>query len=169
MISPSGKRSQVTHLLVYNRAPLAPVSYLGNSPGLKYQLLQGNFDNTGEFKDAAIIDSGVVKSFNLAELKKQRPSFGVIYNGFLRIDNDGVYVFSTKSDDGSVLTIDDQPVVNNDGKHPLTEQGGAVALQKGYHKLTLKYFDIGSVRGLKVYVTMPGKAKAELSPDWLFN
>jgi len=169
VISPSGKRSQVTHLVVYNRAPLAPVSYLGNSPGLKYQLLQGNFDNTGEFKDAAIIDSGVVKSFNLAELKKQRPSFGVIYNGFLRIDNDGVYVFSTKSDDGSVLTIDDQPVVNNDGKHPLIEQGGAVALQKGYHKLTLKYFDIGSVRGLKVYVTMPGKAKAELSPDWLFN
>jgi hexosaminidase len=169
VIAPSGKRSRVTHATVYNRAPLAAVAYQGNNPGLKYQLLQGTFDNTGQFKDAAVVDSGVAKSFNLADINKNRPSFGIIYNGYLRIDNDGVYLFSTKSDDGSVLCIDDQPVVNNDGKHPLMEQGGAVALQKGYHKFTLKYFDIGAVRGLKVYLTIPGKPKGELSPDSLYN
>jgi hexosaminidase len=169
VITPSGKRSRVTHSVVYNRAPLAPVAYQGSNQGLKYQLLQGTFDNTGQFKDAAVVDSGVAKSFNLADINKNRPSFGIIYNGYLRIDNDGMYIFSTKSDDGSVLCIDDQPVVNNDGKHPLMEQGGAVALQKGYHKFTLKYFDIGAVRGLKVYLTMPGKPKGELSPESLFN
>ncbi|MFB9844888.1 family 20 glycosylhydrolase [Mucilaginibacter ginsenosidivorans] len=169
VITPSGKRSRVTHSVMYNRPALAPVAYQGNTQGLKYQLLQGTFDNTGDFKDAAIIDSGVVKSFNLAELRKNKPSFGVIYNGYLRIDTDGVYLFSIKSDDGSVLTIDDQPVVNNDGKHPLMEQGGAVALQKGYHKFTLKYFDIGAVRALKVYMTILGKPKGELSPESMFN
>jgi len=169
VITPSGKRSRATHSVMYNRAPLAPVAYQGTAQGLKYQLLQGAFDNTGEFKDAAVIDSGVAKTFNLAELRKNKPSFGVIYNGYLRIDTDGLYLFSIKSDDGSVLTIDDQPVVNNDGKHPILEQGGAVALQKGYHKFTLKYFDIGSVRALKVYMTMPGKPKGELSPESMFN
>ena len=127
------------------------------------------FTNTDQFKDAAVVDSGVVKSFNMSVLKKNNPLFGVIYSGFIRIDVDGLYQFSTKSDDGSVLTIDDQPVVNNDGKHPLVEQGGTVAFQKGYHKFTLKYFDAGQVCALRVYMSTPGKPKGELSPDSLYN
>lgn len=169
VITPTGKRSQVTHTTVYNKGLLAPVAYQGSSQGLKYQYMQGTFDNTNDLSKAAIIDSGIAKSFNPAILKKNNPGFGVIYNGFIRIDADGLYQFSTRSDDGSVLVIDDQPVVNNDGKHPVAEQGGAVALQKGYHRFTLKYFDIGSVSALKVYMTVPGKPKGELSPDALYN
>ncbi|HVW12737.1 MAG TPA: family 20 glycosylhydrolase [Mucilaginibacter sp.] len=168
-ITPLGKRSHVSHTVVYNRSPLAPVAYQGNAQGLKYELFQGTFDNTEQFKNAAVVDSGVVKSFNTSVLKKNNPTFGVIYNGYIRIDTDGLYMFSTKSDDGSVLSIDDQPVVNNDGKHPLVEQGGAVALQKGYHKFTLKYFDVGQISALRVYMSMPGKPKGELSPDTLYN
>lgn len=169
VITPTGKRSQVTHTMVYNKAPLSPVAYQGTSQGLKYQYMQGTFNNTNDLSKAAVIDSGIARSFNPAILKKNNPGFGVIYNGFLRIDADGLYQFSTRSDDGSVLAIDDQPIVNNDGKHPVAEQGGAVALQKGYHKFTLKYFDIGSVSALKVYMTIPGKPKGELSPDALYN
>lgn len=169
VITPSGKRSQVSHRVMYNKAPLAPVTYQGSSSGLKYQLLQGTFNNTGQFKDAAVVDSGITRSFNTSVLKKNNPAFGVIYTGFMRIDADGVYMFSTRSDDGSVLTIDDQPIVDNDGKHPLQEQGGAVALQKGYHKFTLKYFDTGSVCALRVFMTVPGKPKGELSPDIMYN
>jgi hexosaminidase len=169
VITPSGKRSQVSRTIMYNKAPLSAVAYQGNATGLKYQLLQGTFANTGQFKDAAVIDSGIAKSFNPSILKKNNPAFGVIYTGFIRIDADGWYQFSTRSDDGSVLAIDDQPVVNNDGKHPVAEQGGSVPLQKGYHKFTLKYFDVGSVSALKVYLTIPGKPKGELSPDILYN
>ncbi len=169
VITPSGKRSQVTHTIMYNKAPLAPVAYQGSATGLKFQLLQGTFANTDQFKDAAVVDSGVAKSFNPLLLKKNNPAFGVIYTGYIRIDADGLYQFSTRSDDGSVLAIDDQPIVNNDGKHPIAEQGGAIALQKGYHKFTLKYFDSGSISALRVYMTIPGKPKGELSPDTLYN
>ena len=169
VMTPSGKRSSVTHTIMYNKTPLAPVTYQGTATGLKYQVLTGMFANTSQFKDAAVVDSGITKSFNPLLMKKNNPAFGVIYNGFIRIDADGLYQFSTRSDDGSVLAIDDQPVVDNDGKHPLLEQGGAVALQKGYHKFTLKYFDVGSVSALKVYMTIPGKPKGELSPDALYN
>jgi hexosaminidase len=169
VITPSGKRSQVTHTVMYNKAPLAPVTYQGNATGLKYQFMQGTFASTNDLTKAAVIDSGVAKSFNPSVLRKNNPGFGVIYNGFIRIDADGLYQFSTRSDDGSVLVIDDQPIVNNDGRHPVAEQGGAVALQKGYHKFTLKYFDAGAVSALRVYITTPGKPKGELSPDALYN
>ena len=169
VITPSGKRGPVSHMLMYNKAPLAPVAYQGTTTGLKYELFQGTFDNTTQFAGAAVVDSGVVRNFNTSLLKKNNPAFGVIYSGYIRIDADGLYQFATKSDDGSVLTIDDQPVVNNDGKHPLLEQGGAVALQKGYHKFTLKYFDVGQISTLRVFMSMPGKPKGELSPDSLYN
>jgi hexosaminidase len=169
VITPSGKRSVVTHAVVYNKTPLPPVNYTGKAQGAKYQLYSGEFTGIGQLKDAAVLDTGVVMSFNTAPFRKNMHGFGIIYSGFIRIDTDGNYGFSTSSAGGSSLLIDDQPVVDNDGKHGVFDQGGTVPLQKGYHKITIKYFDNGSAGGLKVFMTIPGKPKGELSPDMLYN
>jgi hexosaminidase len=157
--------------LVYNKAPLPPIVYQGTTTGLKYQFFPGMFNNTNQLNTAAPLDTAalVVKSFNTSAFRKSSQSFGIIYSGFIRIDDDGVYGFSTQSDDGSVLLIDDQPVVNNDGKHSLYDKGGSVPLQKGFHKFTLKYFNVGISGNLRVFMTIPGKPKGELSPDILYN
>ncbi len=169
VITPSGKRSQVTHAVMYNKSPLAPVSYTGRVSGLKYQLYSGSFVGVGQLTEAAVLDTGVVTSFNTTPFRKNMHGFGIIYNGFIRIDTDGNYGFSTSSANGSTLLIDDQPVVNNDGKHGVFDQGGTVPLQKGYHKIMIKYFDNGNAGTLKVFMTIPGKPKGELSPDMLYN
>ena len=169
VITPSGKRSQVTRTVMYNKSPLPAVNYSGTSPGLKYQLFSGDFTNISQIKEAAVIDSGTVTSFNTAAFKKNMHGFGVIYTGFIRIDNDGMFGFSTASANGSSLIIDDQPVVDNDGKHSVFDQGGSVPLSKGYHRITVNYFDSGSAGTLRVFMTIPGKPRGELSADMLFN
>lgn len=169
IITPSGKRSRVTSTMMYNKSPLPAVNYQGTASGLKYQLFTGTFNNTNDLNNSAVIDTGVVKSFNTALIKKNNIAFGVIYSGYIRIDNANVYGFSTQSDDGSELLIDDVPVVKNDGKHAAIEQGGSVPLQQGYHRFTLKYFNVGSTGTLRVYLTIPGKPKGELSPDEMYN
>ncbi|GAA4315095.1 glycoside hydrolase family 20 protein [Mucilaginibacter gynuensis] len=170
VVTPSGKRSLVTKAVIYNRTPLAPVAnFQGTIPGVKYQVYSGTFGNTSRIESVSLLDSGVTKTFSPLAFKKVTKNFGVVYNGYIRIDTDGVYGFSTQSTDGSVLLIDDQPVVDNDGRHNLYEQGGAVPLQKGFHKLTLRYFNIGSSSILKVFMTIPGKPKGEVSPESLFN
>jgi len=94
----------------------------------------------------------------------------VVYTGYINIPADGNYGFSTQSANGSVLLIDDQPVVDNDFKHPINEQMGAAPLLKGYHKITLKYVDLGTaLTTLKLFITAPGKPKAELTADVLNN
>jgi len=168
VITPSGKRSVVTHTIMWNKSPLPPVNYNGAKSGLKYELYSGTFTSTADLDKSVAVDTGIIKSFNQAAIKKSSLAFGVIYNGFIRIDNDGVYNFSTQSDDGSVLLIDDVPVVNNDGKHGSLEQGGSVPLQKGFHHFTLKYYNVGTTASLHVYLTIPGKPKGELSPDELY-
>jgi len=169
VVTPSGKRSQVTQAIMYNKTPLPAVNYQGTTKGLKYQLFTGVFTSIDQLKGAAVLDTGIAVSFNTAIFKQNMHGFGVIYAGFIRIDTDGNYGFSTVSANGSSLLIDDQPVVDNDGKHGVFDQGGNVPLLKGYHKITIKYFDTGSGGILRVLMTIPGKPKGEISPDMMFN
>jgi hexosaminidase len=169
VITPSGKRSVVTRTVVYNKAPLAPVNYTGTGTGVKSQLFAGAFTTTSQLSNVTAADSGITKTFITADFKKNKGKFGIIYLGYINIGADGDYGFSTLSGNGSVLLIDDQPVVDNDGKHAVVEQAGAVPLLKGYHRFTLKYVDAGAQGNLKVFITAPGKQKAELTADTLYN
>jgi len=169
VITATGKRSLVTTTKVNNRAPLPAVTYSGTRPGVKYELVAGLFTSTGELDGARVLDTGVVRTFNTAAYKKANRTFGVTYEGYFTVDADGKYIFSTQSDDGSVIYIDGQLVVDNDGKHSLYEQAGEVLLQKGQHKFTLKYFEGGAFSTLRVYLTMPGKPKGEFSAENMVN
>ena len=169
VITPSGKQSHIGHLIMYNKMPLPAVNYTGTARGLKYQLFTGEFTSLDQLKGAAVIDTGIAQSFNTSAFKKNMHGFGVIYSGFIRIDTDGGYGFSTVSANGSQLLIDEQPVVDNDGKHGVFDQSGTVPLLKGYHKITIKYFDASSAGVLRVMMTTPGKPKGEISPDMMFN
>ena len=171
VITPAGKRSIATKTVVYNKTPLPAVEYTANRPGLLYQLFPGSdFTNVRQLNlSTAPFDTlQVIKSFNTLPFRKIASSFGVIYNGYLRVDEDGVYGFSTLSDDGSMLFIDDIPVVDNDGRHSAIEKGGAVPLLKGFHKISIKYIDVRIPGSLRVFMTIPGKPKGELSPESLF-
>jgi hexosaminidase len=169
VITPAGNRSQITRAIKYNTAPLKPANVHGSAAGLKYKLLKGKFNNTQELDNAAVIDSGVVKDFDLTAFKKNNPSFGIIYTGYINAAADGDYSFSTLSSNGSVLLIDNQIVVDNDGKHRVFEQGGVIPLQKGIHKITVKYFNTGGRGSIKVFETAPGAEKTEISPATLSN
>jgi len=56
------------------------------------------------------------------------------------IPEDAVYDFMTLSDDGSVLIIDNELIVNNDGSHAAVSASGRVALKKGFHSYQLIFF-----------------------------
>jgi hexosaminidase len=172
VVTPSGKRSVITAAKMFNKAPLPAINYTGNTPGLKYQASAGTYINTTQINSAAVIDTGIAKSFStaLSAFKKAFNKYGVVFSGYLKVDADGNYGFSTASSNGSVLLIDDVPIVDNDGRTGIVEQQGAIPLLKGYHKITIKYVDANtSGSGLRVYMTMPGKPKGEVSPDMMFN
>lgn len=170
VITPEGKRSTATKTVVYNKAPFPAVDYQPNRQGMLYQLFPGEFTNVRQLNltTAGFDTTQVIKTFNTLPFRKIASAFGVIYSGYINVDQDGIYGFSTLSDDGSMLFIDDLPIVDNDGRHSLIEKGGAVPLQKGFHKITIKYIDVRIPGSLRVFMTIPGKPKGELSPESLF-
>ena len=84
--------------------------------------------------------SGVTQDISVA-VKKRASEFSLLFDGYVKIENDGIYHFTTRSDDGSILYIDDEEVVNNDGDHGSVEASGKAALKKGYHKIRVAYYD----------------------------
>ena len=95
-------------------------------------------------------------------------NYGLRFTGYFLAPLDGVYVFATRSDDASRLTIGDVPVIRNDDMHPMQLEQGAIDLTKGLHSFSLLYGQGPSLSGLEVMVSLPGQRLQSL-PDLLLR
>ena len=64
-------------------------------------------------------------------------------------------MFQITTDDGAVVLIDGKEIFNRDGSHSALRGWAAVNLEKGYHKLTIRYFDDSEDQTLDVYMVSP--------------
>jgi hypothetical protein len=136
--------------------------------GVMYQFvrLQEPLETTKALKGHKAHEEGVTESLALPE--SQLPNqFGMIFTGYVRIPNRGVYTFHTLSNDGSVLFIGDDLVVDNDSPHPTRLQSGQIALEPGLHRLRLEYFQAGGAKALEVHVEGPGMPKQQVPVEML--
>ncbi len=78
-----------------------------------------------------------------ADFGELTDNFGLVAEGYLKIPKDNNYVFRTISDDGSILYIDGQKVVDNDGLHGDEPKDGEVQLKAGLHPFRMEYFEAG--------------------------
>jgi len=106
----------------------------------------------------------------ISNSKKQRTDkFAFEFMGYIKIEKDAIYTFFTDSDDGSMLYIDDEEIVNNDGDHGNVEKSGKAALKKGFHKIKVLYFDSGGGNSLKVSLQPEGGRKEMIPAALLFH
>ncbi|WP_163217383.1 family 20 glycosylhydrolase [Bacteroides sp. 224] len=94
---------------------------------------------------------------------------GLIYSGYIKIDKDGVYTFTLGSDDGSMLYVGDDVVVDNDGPHGPVTISGQKALAAGYQPITLYYFDMNNGGFISLKVLDSDGNEIELSGDRLWH
>jgi hypothetical protein len=80
------------------------------------------------------------------------------------VPEDGVYTFSVKSDDGSMLYIDGEMVVDNDGSHAAVAAMGKIPLKKGYHAFKLLYLEDYEGQELSWSWKLPSKTELEPIP-----
>ncbi|MBW8777372.1 MAG: family 20 glycosylhydrolase, partial [Stenotrophomonas sp.] len=76
--------------------------------------------------------------------------FALTFTGYLRVPSDGLYDFRLESDDGAVLRIDGDVVVDRDGPQSLAESSGQVGLAAGLHAISLQHFQGGGGKGLSL-------------------
>lgn len=129
--------------------------------GLKYNYYEGVISKMSEFGSLNFKTSGIVDKFEFP--KTFDPLyFGLEMEGYIRISLDGIYTFYTSSDDGSMLYVANQLVVDNDGSHGNQERLGQIALKAGYHKIKAMYFQSGGGMSFKVMMKTEYGNKAEI-------
>ncbi|RAW01343.1 fibronectin type III domain-containing protein [Pseudochryseolinea flava] len=118
--------------------------------------------------NGTFIKNGYVTRFLLSP-RTQNDQFAFIYEGFINIPTTGSYTFYTQSDDGSVLYVNNQLVVNNDGGHGCNEKAGTpITLSAGSYPIRALYYEGTGGECLTVRWQGPGIAKAEI-PDAAFQ
>ncbi len=95
-------------------------------------------------------------------------NFSVTWGGWIRIDREGEYAFSTESDDGSSLKIDGKIVVNNGGYHPERRASGTIFLTRGLHSFQVNYMQGAGAYKLQIFWTPPGQTENWIPPDVLY-
>ncbi|MBK7405941.1 MAG: alpha-L-fucosidase [Phycisphaerales bacterium] len=131
--------------------PAGGVAHWGSATGLKVEEYAGDWRAMPDFSK---LTPGAPTT---ATGRALAPGYGkehvaLRYSGYLRVPEDGVYVFALTSDDGSMLKIGDQTVVDNDGLHSTETKTGVAALAAGWHPITVEWFNNtgGAELGLKM-------------------
>lgn len=149
-------------------APARPLTVHDPVPGLHYSYFETTGDGMPAFSALTPKSTGSVDSVHLPR-EVRDSNFGVVYDGFIRIPTQGVYTFSTTSDDGSVLVIDGRTVVNNDGRHAPIQRSGTIPLQSGFHTIRILYFQAGGGYDLSAAISGPGVRSREIPSAMLFR
>lgn len=90
---------------------------------------------------------------------KGESSFGIVFSGKIEIEKAGEYTFYLQSDDGSILYVNNQQVVNNDGDHGVIEKQGSITLEKGRHDLRVEFINAGGGYWIDAFYKGPGITK----------
>ncbi|WP_299156034.1 sugar-binding domain-containing protein [uncultured Christiangramia sp.] len=122
--------------------------------GFKYSYYEGIWDSIPDFEKMNAVKSGITTSINLKESSRDS-DFGLTFNGLIRINQNGVYTFNLTSDDGSRLSINDEFKIDHDGHHSMETKTLDLALEKGYYKISLDYFQARGGLGLNLEIIGP--------------
>lgn len=108
-------------------------------------------------------------TYNDETKKPYRSPFGIEWEGYLSIAQKGIYQFATNSDDGSVVYIDGNMVVDNDDIHAIRYISGVIPLDEGFHHVRIKYFDGGGGAIMNFLWTPPGGKESLVPEQVLFH
>jgi len=148
---------------------LQPVKIDKLEPGLRATFYQGAWEKLPDFSQLKPEETVVKTSSPWFSESDRFDRFGLTLTGLIKIPADGLYLFTTVSDDGSRLWIGERLIVDNDGQHPPVTAGGLVQLKAGTYPLRIAYFDAGGEQMLRVFVEDPQGRKRRLPADWLFH
>ena len=164
-----GKPMRAATALTVTKVPARPADKPGNvTPGLLFKYYEGEWEKMPDFDSMRPVAAEVAAWIDF-DLRKRDEHFGMRFDGYIKVSRDGVYRFHVTSDDGGLLWIGKELVVNNGGLHRAVEASGTAALAAGLHPIRLEYFEFIGREALEVVYEGPGIQKQSIPPDVLFH
>jgi hexosaminidase len=168
MVAPGGRRSVVYGATFVRRSYRDAIRFDAKQPGLTFARYEGKFTSAQSIELGTPAVRGITSSFDLQQFSRVF-DYGISFDGYITVQSDDFYQFAVESDDGSVLEIDDEVVVDNDGIHGSRVVTGHIPLRQGVHKFKLRYFQAQGGATLRVSWAGSGGALQPLAGFALYH
>ena len=107
--------------------------------GVEWEAFEGNFPWVPDFEMVQSAHNGFSPQPDLSKRTREN-NIGMFFTGYLKIPQNGDYIFYLSADTGALLRIHDATVVDADfGYVGGTEVSGSIKLQAGLHPFRLYY------------------------------
>ena len=152
-----------------------PLSYYGYT-GVEFEYYRysstycpSGWTSFSSLPSLSLQSSGVLTKFGLNDIPHQGNCFSIDYTAYIKIEVEGSYTFYTTSDDGSLLYIEGNLIVNNDNVHGPRERSGTIQLLPGYYEIKVRFYERSGGEELTVSYSGPGISKREIPNAVLFT
>lgn len=123
--------------------PISGVDLTGRNtqPGLEFSYYEGMFEELPDFSKISPAKTGTAQDWLVENIAQREDHYALKYKGWIRVDETDFYEFRLISDDGSRLFIHDRLLIDNDGSHSERAIIRGIALEAGWHPISLEYFE----------------------------
>jgi len=136
--------------------------------GVSYCRYEGSFKTTVEMLEKGkLTKRGTMPTFSI-EKDNSIDHFGYVFDALVKVDQEGIYRIKIMSDDGSVLLLDGQEIINHDGPSTGVPGMAFVRLDKGIHQVSLRYFEDYGEQMLDVGILAPNGYSGPIPQENLF-
>ncbi len=133
-------------------------------PGIQYSTYLGSWSRLPDFSRLSPTEKGVTDRVGV-HVKPREEQYGIRFEGFLEVVEDGEYEFRLGSDDGSVLRIAGATVVDHDGLHAYVERSVRVKMKRGVYPFVLDFFEQGGADSVSLRIEGPAPVRLLRSRD----
>lgn len=162
LFSTGGARGEIYDLEFAPTQLKKAVASTGLNSGLKCDFFDKYYKSTKGIKgnpDESFVVQNIVAP-------KETNRFGLQFTGFIDVPETGIYSFYFTCDDGGVLYIDDEVIIDNDGQHSAIRKSGQAALEKGLHPFRIDFIEAGGGYTLKLQYSFNGSPLKDIPDSW---
>jgi calcineurin-like phosphoesterase family protein len=122
--------------------------------GLEYSYFEGEWQSIPDMSGLKPLKTGVTEDFLVGDISLREDNYAILMKGYIKVPEDGMYVFRTRADDAGKFFIHDKLVINEDLPKRRGEYVGAVALKKGFHPVEIHFLERKGGQRFRVYSRM---------------
>ncbi len=133
----------------------------------EYDESKGRWNVVPDYSSMTPLTTKVIHDLHPLKAADKKEVFGLVYRGQIKLPESGNYTFTTVSDDGIILFIDNEAVVTDEVKHPVRVSSSEPGwFDKGKHAIEIHYFQHAREYALELHYSVNGSEKKPIPFKW---
>lgn len=167
-VMPSGRTSAVHTATIKQTKLKTPVPAKNLTAGLRLTIYDGQISTLDSFNTLNKQEKTISPTISIPE-RLTGDYYGLEFEGYIKVPQNGVYTFILASDDGSRLYLNNELLIDHDGVHGAVEKTQKTALKAGFYPFKLLYFEALYGQDIKLFIIPPNGEKKIVPAGWLFS